>query len=122
MERNIIYGGDHKQLPQFLVSQEALKLWTKTFFEELTDRKWPTTLLDVQYRCHSDAAEAAYRVIYDGQVRAPSGPPGPRAGKEAMPADGCPFLNAGEFSSVLFLGEQLLRLRVRELQRRQQRL
>ena len=66
----VVYGGDHKQLPPFLISEEAIKLWTKTFFEELIKRKWPTTLLDVQYRCYSDAAEAAYHVIYDGQVRA----------------------------------------------------
>lgn len=68
--RRVTYGGDHKQLPLFLVSEEAKKLWTKTFFEELYVRKWPTTLLNVQYRTHSDAAEAANHVIYDDKVLA----------------------------------------------------
>ena len=68
--KRAIYGGDHKQLPPFLVSDEAKKLWAKTFFEELVIRNWPTTLLNVQYRTHSDAAEAAYHVIYDDKVSA----------------------------------------------------
>ncbi len=68
--QSVVYGGDHEQLPAFLVSEEAMALWKKTFFEELMDRKWPTTLLNVQYRCHSDAAEAAYHVIYADRVSA----------------------------------------------------
>lgn len=68
--KRAIYGGDHKQQPPFLVSDEAKKLWVKTLFEELIQRTWPTTLLDVQYRTHSDAAEAANHVTYDDKVRA----------------------------------------------------
>ena len=66
----VVYGGDHRQLPLFLVSEEAKKAWSKTLFEELKDRGWPTTMLDTQHRTHSDAAEAAYQTIYDGQVAA----------------------------------------------------
>lgn len=44
--------------------EEAKKAWAETLFEELKDRGWPTTMLDTQYRTHSDAAETAYQVIH----------------------------------------------------------
>ena len=66
----VTYGGDHKQLPPFLTSNEALEAWKKTLFEELKTRGWPCTLLNVQYRTHSDAAEATNHIIYDDKVTA----------------------------------------------------
>lgn len=68
--KRVVYGGDHKQLPPFLASPEAVGEWATTFFQQLIERKWPYTLLNIQYRTHSDAAEAANHVIYDDKVTA----------------------------------------------------
>ena len=66
---HVVWGGDQAQLSPFLVSEEARTAWKKTMFEEL-QKHWPTTQLNVQYRTHSDLAEAPNHAIYDDKVTA----------------------------------------------------
>lgn len=68
--RHVVWGGDHEQLGAFLVSDEARKAWKKSFFKDLMDRQWPLTQLNINYRTHSDLAEAPNHVIYEGKVNA----------------------------------------------------
>ncbi|KAL8838750.1 MAG: hypothetical protein Q9170_001999 [Blastenia crenularia] len=66
--KRAVYGGDHQQLSAFLASDEGRKHWRKAFFQDLVERRWPCIQLNVQYRTHSELADAANHVIYDNKV------------------------------------------------------
>ncbi|KAI4167199.1 MAG: hypothetical protein LQ343_007411 [Gyalolechia ehrenbergii] len=64
-------GGDHKQLPAFVHSTVAKKLWPSLFFTDYIKlKKVDYSLLDTQYRGRSLLNAAANDIIYDGKVNA----------------------------------------------------
>jgi len=64
--RRVVLGGDHLQLPLYLVSKGALAAWHKTLFEEIKIKGFPCTMLNLQYRTHDDLAEASQQINYPG--------------------------------------------------------
>ncbi|KAL9632136.1 MAG: hypothetical protein Q9164_005508 [Protoblastenia rupestris] len=66
----LVLGGDHQQLPPFLISQEAIDTWDKTLFEQLIRKGYPCTMLNVQYRTHDDLAEANGHIVYGDRLEA----------------------------------------------------
>lgn len=80
--------GDHKQFPPYLSSNEGKSKWAVTLFEHLAVvKKFPHTMLNVQYRTHDDLAEANSHVIYKDKLRATFPTANPRAALQR-------FLNA----------------------------
>ncbi|KAL9602483.1 MAG: hypothetical protein Q9219_001775 [cf. Caloplaca sp. 3 TL-2023] len=69
LERFVL-GGDHLQLPPYIESDEAKKLWPKSVFKDCIDKGVDYTQLTMQYRSHSRLNAAANHVIYDDKVSA----------------------------------------------------
>lgn len=64
----VIWGGDHKQLPPFLLTELAKNLWLKTWFERLIERHWPCVQLRLQYRAHDGLMHSPNIVFYGGAL------------------------------------------------------
>lgn len=65
----LVLGGDHLQLPPYTATKAAEKAWgDQTLFESLKKKGFPTTLLNTQYRTHSDLAGAPNFVVYNGTM------------------------------------------------------
>lgn len=68
----LIMAGDHKQLPPTIKSEEAAERGLKhTLMEQLVER-YPeaVTLLEEQYRMHTDIMSYASQVFYDSRLKA----------------------------------------------------
>ena len=64
----LVLAGDHKQLPAFKLSDEAKKLWPRSFLKDCVDKGVPFTQLAVQYRMHEELYAAVNTVVYEGKV------------------------------------------------------
>lgn len=64
----LILAGDHLQLPPRVQNDKAKTLWPKSFFKDCIDKTVDSTLLNIQYRMHSQLFAAANDIIYKGQV------------------------------------------------------
>ena len=53
----VALAGDHKQLPVFKLSDEAKRLWPKSFLKDCVEKGVPFTQLAVQYRMHEVLAD-----------------------------------------------------------------
>lgn len=59
---------DHKQLPAFVLSDEAKNLWPRSFLNDCVKKGVPTTQLAVQYRMYEELYAAINTVVYDSKV------------------------------------------------------
>ena len=64
----LVLAGDHKQLPAFVLSDEAKKLWPRSFLNDCVKKGVPTTQLAIQYRMYEELYAAANTVVYDDKV------------------------------------------------------
>ena len=64
----LVLAGDHLQLPAFVLSDAAKKLWPRSFLKDCVDKGVPKTQLAVQYRMHEQLYAAANAIVYDGRV------------------------------------------------------
>ena len=66
--QRLVLAGDHLQLPAFVLSDKAKKLWPRSFLKDCVDKGVPTKQLRVQYRMHEKLYAAANAVVYGGKV------------------------------------------------------
>ena len=64
----LVLAGDHKQLPTFVLSDEAKKLWPRSFLNDCVKKGVPTTQLAIQYCMYEELYAAANTVVYDDKV------------------------------------------------------
>lgn len=64
----LVLAGDHQQLAAFVQSDEAKKIWPRSFLKDCIDKQVDYVLLNIQYRAHSQLFAPANEVIYDGKV------------------------------------------------------
>lgn len=64
-----ILAGDYRQLQQEKQSLLAKKVWHTTIFEELKKKGFLCTILDTEYRGHSELSKYYIDVFYQGRVQ-----------------------------------------------------
>lgn len=69
----VLLVGDHKQLSPPVFTSAGSRAWGTPLFERLIDAKYPSTMLDTQYRTHGLLYRPTSRIFYDGKVQTPHG-------------------------------------------------
>ncbi|KAL8861845.1 MAG: hypothetical protein Q9178_001714 [Gyalolechia marmorata] len=64
----LILAGDHLQLPPFVLSKEASTYWPASYLEKIVQKKWPNTMLNVQYRMHDQLYAHLPAIIYKADI------------------------------------------------------
>lgn len=68
--KRLVLAGDFKQLSALLLTAPAKKWWSPSFLQKLKEhRRWPYTLLDIQYRMHDALYDHLIAYVYKTPIR-----------------------------------------------------
>lgn len=66
--RRLILAGDPMQLTALILARKSQRWWHQSYLQQLINRKWTWTFLDVQYRMHDVVYDHLVKVIYQKSI------------------------------------------------------